>query len=130
MVTLEDLLEEIVGEVSDPFDAGAPGIQPQADGSVLIDGLTLIEEVNEKLSLELKEAYYDTIAGYVMGKLKRIPRLGDGVEADGVRLRVEEMDQLRVAQVRLSRVEPPKPDSPASEAGDKTTPPAATKAGD
>jgi CBS domain containing-hemolysin-like protein len=123
MVTLEDLLEEIVGEVSDPFDRGAPGIQPQPDGSVLIDGLTLIEEVNEKLSLELKEDYYDTIAGYVMGKLKRIPRLGDLVEEDGVRLRVEEMDQLRVARLRLTRLEAPKPDQP----GD--TPPGAPKAG-
>ncbi len=107
LVTLEDLLEEIVGEVNDPFDPSAPGIQPQADGSVLIDGLTLIEDVNEELDLELQEEYYDTIAGFVMGRLGRIPRLNDVVEADGVRLRVEEMDRLRIAHVRLSRIEPP-----------------------
>jgi len=106
LVTLEDLMEEIVGEVSDLFDPVTAGIQVQPDGSVLIDGLTLIEDVNEELDLELVEEYYDTIAGYVMGRLGRIPRLGDAVEGDSVRLRVEEMDRLRVARVRLSRLEP------------------------
>ncbi|MFM8319937.1 MAG: hemolysin family protein [Chloroflexota bacterium] len=116
MVTLEDLMEEIVGEVNDPFDASAPGIQLQPDGSVLVDGLTLIEEVNEELELKLEEAYYDTIAGFVMGRLGRIPRLHDVVEAPGMRIRVEEMDRLRVARVRLTRVEP------APEPGQETPP--------
>ena len=106
LVTLEDLLEEIVGEVNDPFDLNAPGIQPQPDGTVLIDGLTLIEEVNHELDLGLVEEYYDTIAGYVMGKLGRIPLINDTVESDGVQIRVEEMDRLRVARVRLTRLAP------------------------
>jgi CBS domain containing-hemolysin-like protein len=105
LVTLEDLLEEIVGEVSDMFDDAAPGFQTLPDGSILIDGLTLIEEVNEHLGLELVESYYDTIAGYVMGKLGRIPRLHDVVEGDGARIRVEEMDRLRVARVKLTRLD-------------------------
>jgi CBS domain containing-hemolysin-like protein len=116
LVTLEDLLEEIVGEVSDMFDAAAPGFETLPDGSILIDGLTLIEEVNEQLGLELAENYYDTIAGYVMGKLGRIPRLQDVVEGDGVRIRVEEMDRLRVARVKLTRLDaaarPPSADAP------------------
>jgi putative hemolysin len=106
LVTLEDLLEEIVGEVSDAFDPDVVGFKTLPDGSILIDGLTQIEEVNEQLNLELKEEYYDTIAGYVMGRLGRIPRLNDVVESDGVRLRVEEMDRLRVARVRLTRRQP------------------------
>jgi CBS domain containing-hemolysin-like protein len=101
LVTLEDLLEEIVGEVSDPFDKFTPEIQPQADGSVIIDGLTLIEEVNEQLGLNLQDPNYDTIAGFVLGGLGRIPRVGDIVERDGVRLRVEAMDGLRIASVSL-----------------------------
>ncbi|OGO36621.1 MAG: hypothetical protein A2W35_16520 [Chloroflexi bacterium RBG_16_57_11] len=117
LVTLEDLMEEIVGEVSDMFDAAAPGFETLPDGSILIDGLTLIEEVNEVLGLELADDYYDTIAGYVMGLLGRIPRLHDVVEADGVRFRVEEMDRLRVARVKLTRLEAPtrrpSPDAPA-----------------
>ena len=107
LVTLEDLLEEIVGEVGDQFDEGGAEFQTLPDGSVLIDGLTLIEDVNQQLDLNLKEPDYDTIAGYVMGRLGRIPHLHDTVEGDGVRLRVEEMDGLRIAHVALTRQKPP-----------------------
>lgn len=104
LVTLEDLLEEIVGEVSDPFDHTAPPIIVQADGSVSIDGMTLIEEVNERLGLNLSDPNYDTIAGYVLGKLGRIPQVNDVVESNGVRIRVEAMDGLRIARLVLERV--------------------------
>jgi CBS domain containing-hemolysin-like protein len=107
LVTLEDLLEEIVGEVQDPFDLSTPNIQTLPDSSVLIDGLTSIEEVNERLGLNLQDPNYDTIAGYILGKLGRIPRSGDSVESDsgegvGVRLRVEAMDGLRIARLSLT----------------------------
>jgi CBS domain containing-hemolysin-like protein len=120
LVTLQDLLEEIVGEVNDQFDAGLPGFQVQTDGSYLIDGLTLITDVNEQLGLALQEPYYDTIAGYVMGRLGHIPRLNDEIEGEGVRLRVVEMDRLRVAWVSLTRQEPSSvkaelPNRPSSE---------------
>ncbi len=105
LVTLEDLLEEIVGEVSDPFDVNDPDFQVQPDGSVLIDGLTLIDEVNQQLGLALQDPDYDTIAGYVLGKLGRIPALADSVEGNGIRLRVEEMDGLRIARLSLRRLD-------------------------
>jgi putative hemolysin len=101
LVTLEDLLEEIVGEVSDQFDVAAPEIQNQPDGSVLIDGLTLIEAVNQQLMLNLSDPHYDTIAGYFLGKLGHIPKIGDMVESGGVRLQVKSMDGLRIAQLSL-----------------------------
>jgi CBS domain containing-hemolysin-like protein len=109
LVTLEDLLEEIVGEVSDPFDRITPEIQTLPDGSALIDGLTLIEEVNQRLNLNLQDPNYDTIAGYVLGKLGRIPRAGDIVEADGVRIKVESMDALRIARLSLTFLQSPNP---------------------
>jgi len=112
LVTLEDLLEEIVGEVSDAFAPNETDVETLPDGSILIDGLTQIEDVNEQLKLELKEDYYDTIAGYIMGRLGRIPRENDTIESDGVRLRVEQMDRLRVARVRLTR-RPPVETAPA-----------------
>jgi CBS domain containing-hemolysin-like protein len=105
LVTLEDLLEEIVGEVSDPFDINNPEIQTLPDGTAMIDGLTLIEDVNDRLGLALEDPNYDTIAGYALGKLGRIPRVHDVIEAQGVRLRVEAMDGLRIARLSLTRLD-------------------------
>jgi putative hemolysin len=107
LVTLEDLLEEIVGEVSDQFDVTLPEIQTLPDGSVIIDGLTLIEAVNQSLNLNLTNPHYDTIAGYFLGKLGHIPKIGDTIESGGVSLRVEAMDGLRIAQLKLTRLNDP-----------------------
>ena len=100
IVTLEDLLEEIVGEVSDPFN-NERDIQPLPDGSALVDGLTLIEEVNEHFDLNLQDPYYDTIAGYVLGRLERLAQVGDVVTDEQVRLRVEAMDSFRIARISI-----------------------------
>jgi CBS domain containing-hemolysin-like protein len=107
LVTLEDLLEEIVGEVSDPFDPTSLQIQKMPDGSVLIDGLALIEEVNQKLGLDLYDPNYNTIAGYVLGKLGHIPQNGEQIESDGVKLRVEGMDGMRIARLSITRANEP-----------------------
>jgi len=107
LVTLEDLLEEIVGEVGDQFDEIGSEFESLSDGSTLIDGLALIEDVNQQFNLDLNDPNYDTIAGYVMGKLGRIPRLNDSIQGDGVSIRVAEMNGLRVARVILSRLEAP-----------------------
>jgi len=104
LVTLEDLLEEIVGEVSDPFDKATPAIQILPDGSAMIDGLALIEEVNQRLNLSLQDPNYDTIAGYMLGKLGRIPKLHDVIEGDGIQLRVEALDGMRIARLSLKRL--------------------------
>lgn len=102
LVTLEDVLEEIVGDVQGPFD-DAPSIQTQPDGTALIDGLALIEEINEFFGLHLSDPHYDTIAGYILGKLGRIPKTGDIVEdlENHVMLRVESMDRLRIDRIAL-----------------------------
>jgi CBS domain containing-hemolysin-like protein len=109
LVTLEDLLEEIVGEVGGPFDPTQPPIQSLPDGTALIDGLTLIEEINQHFDLSLYDPNYDTIAGYVLGKLGRIPNVGDVVEdtKEGVRLTVESMDRLRISRVTLQLTKTP-----------------------
>jgi CBS domain containing-hemolysin-like protein len=102
LVTLEDLLEEIVGEVSDPFDRFTPDIQRLPDGSILIDGMALIEEVNNQLGLDLHDPNYDTIAGYFLGKIGRIPKIKDSVEENGIRMQVEAMDGLRIDRLSLT----------------------------
>jgi CBS domain containing-hemolysin-like protein len=101
VVTLADLVEEIVGEISDPFDE--PEIQPLPDGTALIDGLTPIAQVNEQFALGLDDPHYDTLAGYLLGRLGRLAQVGDKVTVDGGELRVEAMDGLRIARVSLTR---------------------------
>ena len=105
LVTLEDLLEEIVGEVSDPFDKFTPEFVALADGSFLIDGLTLIDDVNKSLDLDLNDPAYDTIAGYTLGKMGRIPKVNDSVEFDKVLIQVEAMDGMRIDRLKLTRLE-------------------------
>jgi len=109
IVTLEDLMEEIVGEVSDPFDAAQPEIQKHPDGSATVDGLALIEEVSEALGFKLQDPNYDTIAGYVLGKLGRVPEVGDWVESEGLRFQIKSMDGMRIESLSLARLEKSKP---------------------
>jgi len=103
LLTLWDLLEEIVGEVSDVFDREGPDIERLADGSALINGLTVIEDVNDAFGLSLANPNYETIAGYILGRLGRMAQVGDEVDTGNVRLRVEALDGLRIARVRLTR---------------------------
>ncbi|MCS6773527.1 MAG: hemolysin family protein [Anaerolineae bacterium] len=105
LVTLNDLVGRIVGEMQDLNAPTPPSIQPTDDGA-LINGLATIGDVNDAFNLKLTDPHYDTIGGYVMGKLGRIPKVGDRVEdkAHGVVFVVEEMDRLRVAKVRLRRM--------------------------
>jgi CBS domain containing-hemolysin-like protein len=101
LVTVDDVVEEVMGDVGDEFDRSPAPIQRLPDGSAVIDGLMSIEDVNTHFGLRLYDQYYNTIAGYVLGRLGRIGRVGDTVEVDGVRLVVEALDGLRIARVRL-----------------------------
>ena len=109
LVTLEDILEEIVGEVSDPFDEFTPEIEALEDGSYLIDGLCLMEDVNHALDLDLRDPAYDTIAGFTLGKMGRIPKVKDKIDCAGVRIQVETMDGMRIDRLRLTRLDENKP---------------------
>jgi CBS domain containing-hemolysin-like protein len=101
LVTLDDIISQIVGEVRDHFDKSAPAIQRLPDGSALVDGMTRIEDVNDHFGLNLRDENYDTLAGFILGKLDRIAKVGDVVEADGVKLKVEALDGLRIERVSL-----------------------------
>lgn len=103
LVTLEDLAEELFGDVRDVFDVAEPDIQPRADGSFSVSGLTLIEEVDDTLGLNLVDENSDTIAGYVLSRLGRIPVVGDDLESDGLAFRVEKMDGLRIDRIAIRK---------------------------
>ncbi|HEY3118799.1 MAG TPA: hemolysin family protein [Chloroflexota bacterium] len=104
IVSLRDLLDRIAGEVRDETDQEPPTIERLADGSVMVDGLALLGDVEAELNIELGEDY-DTLGGLVFGKLGRRPRVGDAVEAAGCRFIVEELDGLRIARVRVEAPE-------------------------
>jgi putative hemolysin len=107
LVTMEDLLEEIVGEIQDEYDIEEPAFADTPEGDILIDGGASISEVNERYGLEIPEEDFDTIGGYIFGALGRVPILGDrvdGLGADGGDyLEVEEAEERRVTRVRLRR---------------------------
>jgi CBS domain containing-hemolysin-like protein len=83
---------------------GAGGsITVLADGSALVDGLALVTDINEQFGLHIDEDVYNTIGGYVLGRLGRRARLGDRIEVERRTMRVEALDGLRVARVFISR---------------------------
>jgi CBS domain containing-hemolysin-like protein len=101
LVTLEDLIEEIVGEIYDEYDEARPVYTTTPGGQPLIDGGAPIDEVNEKYELDLPEEDYDTLGGFILGELGHVPKRGDVVHVPGVDLVVERVDNRRVRLVRL-----------------------------
>ncbi len=106
VVTLEDLLEELVGDITDEFDSETEDLQRLANGEVLVVGSFNVGDLNEELDLHLPEGDWDTVGGLVFGKLGRVPVPGDAVESDGVRLVVERVDGRRVTRVRVRDLRP------------------------
>lgn len=100
IVTLEDCLEELVGEIVDEHDEVDTRFRTMPGGDVLVEGSVGIDDVNERLDTDISNHEYDTIGGYVFGMIGRVPRIGDGVDATGYRLSVEELDGRRVTVVR------------------------------
>ena len=110
LVTMEDLLEEIVGEIYDEYDQAEPTAHAAGD-AVTLPGEMEIEDVNKRFGLKLSDDDYTTIGGYVFGELGRLPRTGDRVRADGVVFEVLEMEGRRVGTLRMVRTaaRPPTP---------------------
>jgi len=101
LVTFESLMERIVGDLGSTV-TGSLRVNVLADGSAEIDGLVLAADVNQQFDLHIDQSTYTTIGGYVLGRLGRRPQIGDVVEGEGRRLRVEALDGIRIARVWLS----------------------------
>lgn len=105
IVTLEDLLEELVGEIRDEHDAGELGVIHLDGGRYCIPGALRIDEAERFLGIELPEGEYETVAGFLMDRLGRIPKRRDVVDHDGWRLRVTTMHRRRVEQIVVERTD-------------------------
>ena len=102
IVTMEDLLEEIVGDIYDEYDEPEPEFEVTAEGEILVDGGASIDEVNERFEMELSSQDFDTIGGYIFGALGRLPVPGDKVSVDGSgELTVVETEDRRIGKVKV-----------------------------
>ncbi len=115
IVTLEDLLEEIVGEIEDEFDLPDETVERVDADTVRIDGTFTIDDFNERFKVELPEEDYHTVAGFVFGRLGRAAVPGDEVAHDGVRFRVESVEGQRIDRLLVtfqpSHRQEPEPDA-------------------
>jgi putative hemolysin len=109
MVTIEDLLEEIVGEIQDEFDVEEQKIVKVSEGEALVDGGVSIDDANQELDLDLAGEEVDTVGGLVHEKLGRIPVVGDKVQLDHALLTVVSARGRRVTRVRIKRLEDESP---------------------
>ncbi|MFJ6418380.1 hemolysin family protein [Paeniglutamicibacter sp. NPDC091659] len=106
IVTLEDLVEELVGEIYDEYDTGADHEDRTSvgNGSLEVDGGLILQEFESASGITLPDGHYETVAGFVMDRLGRLPHTGDRVEVSGHVLTVTAMDRLRIARIRVMPV--------------------------
>ena len=103
VVTLEDIVEELVGDIEDEYDPTEPGDYSELEPGVWdVDALSRTDEIERVTGYELPEGEYDTVAGLVLDRLERIPEVGDHVVVDGVRIDVLAVEEFAIQQVRLS----------------------------
>jgi len=102
VVTLEDILEEIVGEIQDEHDRAPASVERLPDGSYLVTARTNLEELNEALDWTLPKRDYETVAGLVLATLHRIPRRGEVFQVDGYTITVLEADERHVTAVKIT----------------------------
>jgi putative hemolysin len=115
IVTLEDLLEEIVGEIEDEYDLPDESVERLDDNRIRVHGTFTIDDFNEQFDTELPQEDYHTIAGFVFGELGRAPQPRDEVEYDGLRFEVVEVDGQRIERLEIEFVERELEDDEAAE---------------
>ena len=101
IVTLEDLIEEIVGEINDEYDENPEEIKTISENEFLVDGSTKIDDVNEIIGTGLESNDFESIGGYVIGYIGRFPESGEVVECDGIKFIIEQTVKNRVEKLRI-----------------------------
>jgi len=106
LVTLEDLLEELVGDIVDEFDVEEPTVEKNPDGSVVVSARYTVDDADELLGADLPQGAWDTVGGLMLDLAGRVPAEGDSVEVDGFRLTALEVRGRRIGRVRIEPVRP------------------------
>lgn len=107
MVTVEDILEEIVGEIQDEFDEERPEVEDKGSKTYSVDGKMLLDDVNDFFELELDTENCDTIGGWVYAQIDYPPKVGQKVKTDAAEFTVEEVDKMRITRVRIQLLHEP-----------------------
>ena len=109
LITLEDLLEELVGEIRDEYDADElKSLQKLSDREYRVEGSMKLDDINDALELSLSSEDYDSVGGLIIGALDHVPVAGEGVTVDNIRFVVEKMDKNRIEWVRMTLPAPDK----------------------
>jgi CBS domain containing-hemolysin-like protein len=118
LVTLEDIMEEIVGEIQDEFDEERPDVEKRDENTYSINGMMLIEEVNSLFGLNIPTDDYDTIGGWIYSQIENPPKENQFVVAEeGFRFTIEETDHLRVSRITVNRTDEVSWEEPQAETG-------------
>jgi len=104
LVTIEDLLEEIVGEIIDEHEVERPEVEALADGTWRLDGRVHVETLDDLFGVDVGEIGSETIGGLIFSTLGYVPKVGDGIELAGLRLWVESLEDRRIQTVRVERL--------------------------
>jgi CBS domain containing-hemolysin-like protein len=112
IITLEDLVEELIGDIRDEYDVDSDQARRLRGGDVEVEGLLNLHEFAELTGIDLPEGPYETAAGFVLAGLGEVPEVGNSVEVDGHRITVTEMDGRRIARLRIAPAA--RPETPAN----------------
>ena len=116
LVSVEDLLEEIVGEIRDEYDVEVERIVDEGNGAYLFSGSVHVEEMASLMKVAIEGHGFETVGGFLVSRLGRVPAVGEHLEVDGLDVEIVETEQRRITRVRMSRLEPvPTADAPKTE---------------
>ena len=101
LITIEDLVEVIVGDIEDEYDEEEDEIQVISPNEFLVDGSTKISDVNEILNIELESEEFDSIGGYIIGYIRHIPEENEIIEMDNIKFNIESVDKNRIKRIRI-----------------------------
>jgi CBS domain containing-hemolysin-like protein len=119
LVTVEDLVEEIVGEIRDEYDVEEHPIEQVSNDEAIVDGRVSIDELNDMFELEIHKDDFDSVGGFIVNELGRMPSVGDSVRYNGVNLKVLSVTGRRIRKVRVVRVPDDETSEPAN--GNRTS---------